>query len=152
MFIEGFKKFMIDYNVIGVMVGFAFASATITFIRSFVSDLLLPVIYLGISQGILKNTHRYLYTKLSDLFEANMSVSNFIKEFITWGLILISTYFIIKYFVKGFILGEDVPIIKHSITPPPLPTPKYMQENDNSLQQEQFQQPQSKYYNEKFYL
>jgi large-conductance mechanosensitive channel len=145
-FIDGFREFMIKYNVIGLMVGFAFAVATIGFIKSFVSDLLIPTIYLVIGKFILQYVNSTVFNKFTTLFGSDINIDNFIKEFFTWILILLSTYLIIKYFIIREILGNknELPAAQHSIsTPlPPLPNTPAMSPNTK----------QEKYYQEHFYI
>jgi large-conductance mechanosensitive channel len=146
-FIDGFREFMIKYNVIGLMVGFAFAVATIGFIKSFVSDLLIPTIYLIIGKFILQYINTTVFDKFTHLFGSSINIDNFVKEFFTWILILLSTYIIIKYFIIREILGEKTVDNKNKILPSPT-TPA----TSPNVSKQEFNTKQEKYHLEQFYM
>jgi large-conductance mechanosensitive channel len=151
--LEGFREFMIKYNVVGIMVGFAFAVTTIAFIKSFVSDIFIPSIYILLGQLIIKHISSTFYGKFTDLFGSPINIDNFIKEFITWVLIIISIYFIAKYFIQRTILGQDEPMASHGLyaSPPVAPAP-VTPTLSPYVQKKPVIQEENKYYKERFYM
>lgn len=160
-FIVDFREFMLQYNVIGVMVGFACAVTTVALIKSFVADIFIPTIYIVLGKWIIQHLSSKAYSKFSELFESPINIDNFIKEFVTWILIIISIYFIIKYLVSITILGnqnvsEKKQPVPSNVLTKPMPMPVTPSSSPYVVKkptiQEENNANSAKYYNEQFYM
>lgn len=90
-FFSEFKKFIVDNGVVGTCAGVIIALVTKDLILSFVSDILIPLfIFL-----FLKLNIKWL-TNILPSGKSFFDFTNFFRQFITWFLTLIVTYFIIK--------------------------------------------------------
>ena len=96
-FREKFSKFIVDNGIAGTAAGVSIAVSTKDLITSFVSDILIPLIYLFL---IKINA-----TAVKILPESSkIKGMAFIQHFITWILVIVITFLFIQYFFKN-ILG-----------------------------------------------
>jgi large-conductance mechanosensitive channel len=86
------KTFIFNNNILGTMGAVTIAFSTGTMIRSLVGDLILPSIYSIFNSGT---------EGFSGLSGEN--VSKFIKEFISWLIVILITFLFIDYVLKRFI-------------------------------------------------
>jgi large-conductance mechanosensitive channel len=91
LFFEQFRKFIIDNGIVGTCAGVIMALATKDLILSFVGDITIPLfIFL-----CLKLNVKWL-TNILPSGKSFFDFTNFFKQFITWILTLVVTFFIIK--------------------------------------------------------
>lgn len=86
------KTFIFNNNILGTMAAVTIAFSTGTMIRSLVGELILPSIYSIFNSGIAG------FTGLS-----GENVSKFIKEFISWLIVILITFIFIDYVLKKFV-------------------------------------------------
>ena len=86
------KSFIFNNNILGTMSAVTIAFSTGTMIRSLVGDLILPSVYSIFNSGTAG------FTGLS-----SDNVSKFIKEFISWLIVILITFIFIDYILKKFI-------------------------------------------------
>jgi large-conductance mechanosensitive channel len=97
------KSFLINNNILTTMAGVTIAFSTGIMIRSLVGDIILPSFY-------------FLFHMLRDIpyggqFSAfaplsAMNCDNFVKELVTWIVVVIVTYFFIVYVMKQYLLKK----------------------------------------------
>lgn len=89
-FKEQLKEFIVTNNVVGISAGICIGAVTKDAVSSFVNDILFPLLFIGINKFNVK--------KFSKLFDENneLKVLSFIKQFITWVLIVIVTFIFIQ--------------------------------------------------------
>ena len=91
LFFEEFKKFIVDNGIVGTCAGVIIALVTKDLILSFVGDITIPLfIFL-----CLKLNVKWL-TSILPSGKSFFDFTNFFKQFVTWILTLIVTFFIIK--------------------------------------------------------
>jgi large-conductance mechanosensitive channel len=91
MFFNEFKKFIVDNGIVGTCAGVIIALVTKDLILSFVGDITIPLfIFLCLKLNI-----KWL-TNILPSGKSFFDFTNFFKQFITWILTLLVTFFIIK--------------------------------------------------------
>lgn len=90
------KTFIFNNNILGTMSAVTIAFSTGTMIRSLVGELILPSIYSIFNSGTAG------FTGLS-----GENVSKFIKEFISWLIVILITFIFIDYVLKKFVWKPD---------------------------------------------
>jgi large-conductance mechanosensitive channel len=90
------KTFIFNNNILGTMSAVTIAFSTGTMIRSLVGELILPSIYSIFNSGTAG------FTGLS-----GENVSKFIKEFISWLIVILITFIFIDYVLKKFVWTPD---------------------------------------------
>ena len=90
------KTFIFNNNILGTMSAVTIAFSTGTMIRSLVGELILPSIYSIFNSGT---------AGFSGLSGEN--VSKFIKEFISWLIVIVITFIFIDYVLKKFVWTPD---------------------------------------------
>jgi large-conductance mechanosensitive channel len=99
-FREELKKFIVDNGVIGTAAGVSIALSTKDIIQSFVGDIIIPsFIFLLTSLNI---------TKLTNMLpeKSTVNLTSFIKQLISWTLVIIITYLFITIAFK-ILLGVN---------------------------------------------
>jgi len=86
------KTFIFNNNILGTMGAVTIAFSTGTMIRSLVGELILPSIY------SIFNSETVGFAGLT-----GENVSKFIKEFISWLIVILITFLFIDYVLKRFI-------------------------------------------------
>jgi large conductance mechanosensitive channel len=96
-FNDSFKAFVIGNNILTVMAAVTIAFSTGTMIRSLVGDIILPAVYAIFASRV---------SALSGAFAPinKMNLDNFIKEFITWCFVIVTTFLIIEYVIRRWYL------------------------------------------------
>jgi len=89
-FVE-FRKFIIDNNIVGTCAGVIIALVTKELILAFVSDIIIPLFLFLFLKLNIKS-----FTAILPSGKASFDLTDFFRQFITWILTLIVTYFIIK--------------------------------------------------------
>jgi large-conductance mechanosensitive channel len=101
-FKEQLKKFIVDNNVIGTAAGVSIALVTKDIIQSFVGDIVLPSFYFVLAS--LK------VTKVTEMLPGKhfLDFTNFMKQFISWVLVIIITYLFITITFQSLLgIGRD---------------------------------------------
>ena len=88
-FKEDLKKFIVDNNVIGTAAGVSIALVTKDIIQSFVGDIILPSFYFVLASLKINKVTEMLPGKHF------LDFTNFMKQFISWVLVIIITYLFI---------------------------------------------------------
>ena len=101
VFFQNLKKFVIDNSIIGTTAGFCVAIVTKDVIQSLVSDIIIPALSLLLFSLNIKSIHSILPGKL------DFDYINFVKQFITWVLVLIITFLFIKYAFMNLLGVKD---------------------------------------------
>lgn len=96
---QSFVEFMIKNNVVATTAGITIGFATATFVKSFVSDVIMPLLFLLIVGGSSK-----LSAKTSSFFgqflhDKEFRFTNFVSELVTWIVIIVCAYLIIDLVV-----------------------------------------------------
>jgi large-conductance mechanosensitive channel len=96
-FTEQLKQFIVSNNVVGVSAGICIGSVTKDAVSSFVSDIIFPLLFISLNRLNVK--------KFSKLFSENneLKVLSFVKQLITWILIIIITFIFIQVSFNYFI-------------------------------------------------
>lgn len=101
-----FKSFLINNGVISVTAGITMGIATATFVKSFVADIILPVIFLVLVKGsstVSKDASGFFSKFLS---KKDFLFVNFISELITWVLIVMTALIILKVVYNHYIMQQ----------------------------------------------
>jgi large-conductance mechanosensitive channel len=91
-----FSKFITDNGILAASAGITIGFATATFVKSFVADVIMPVIFLAIV-AVNKNASGFVAKFLAS---TNLRFTNFVSELVTWILIVITVFFIINLIRK----------------------------------------------------
>lgn len=98
------KSFILNNNIMTTMAGVTIAFSTGTMIRSLVGDIVMPALYAFINFLLKRKVGE-------DTAFASISafgVDKFLKELITWILVIVLTYLFIVYIMKRYV-GEPKP-------------------------------------------
>ena len=103
---ERFKKFVIDNKLVSNAAGWIVAVSSTVLIQSTVGDVLLPSIYFCIV--FLMHKIGFPYEEKSgylSIFEKvnKINISNFLKEFISFAIMLTILYYIITFVINNLI-------------------------------------------------
>jgi large-conductance mechanosensitive channel len=99
-FNTGLKNFIIQNNILTTMAAVTIAFSTGTFIRSFVGDIFMPILYsVFISRTSLKKkVGLHAFKPIS-----GSNVDNFVKELCSWIFVILFTFLIIQYVVRRYV-------------------------------------------------
>lgn len=102
-----FKDFIVKNGVITAAIAITIGVSTAGFVKTFVSSVMMPAVYLVIGKLFFANVNKNLFKTITDVFgsRAEFDVLLFIQEFITWVFVVIGAYIIIEYFVRRWFLG-----------------------------------------------
>ncbi len=98
--VENIKKFVVDNNIVGTSAGVCIALATKDSIQSLVNDIIVPFILLLLNSFHMDSVKRYLDTSGKN----NLNITNFIKNFITFILVIIISFLFVNI-AFGYLLG-----------------------------------------------
>jgi large-conductance mechanosensitive channel len=90
VFMEQFKKFILDNGVIGTTAGVIIALSSKDLILSFVGDIIIPIFIILFLKLNIKSLTSILPGK------SNFDFTNFFKNLISWTITMIVTFFFIK--------------------------------------------------------
>ena len=125
---DSFKSFIIDNNIATTMAAVTIGFSTGIMIRSLVGDIILPAIY-----ALFVNKINVLSGAFAPISKLNLD--NFIKELVTWVMVILFTFIIIGSVFKAW-LKKPVPVppapTPTSSVPAPAPTPPPVKK-DNSV-------------------
>lgn len=89
---SSFTKFIADNGILATSAGITIGFATATFIKSFIADVIMPLIFLAIF-SLSKKTGGFVGSFLSS---KELRFTNFVSELITWLFIILAAYIIIE--------------------------------------------------------
>lgn len=97
---HSFKDFIVKNGVVSTTAGITIGFATVTFVKSLVADVVMPLIFMVIVGG-LKSIDKDS-SKFFSQFLANKEFrfTNFVSELITWILIIVSAFVCIMLIVR----------------------------------------------------
>ena len=99
-FVDQLRKFVVDNNIVGTSAGVCIALATKDGIQSLVGDIIIPGLVI-----LLHSLHIDSLTKILPIHgKAQFNIMDFIKQFITWILIIIISFVFVK-FAFEYLLG-----------------------------------------------
>jgi large-conductance mechanosensitive channel len=93
VFRDSLKTFIIDNGIIGTMAGVSIGIVTKDLISSLVGDIIIPVIIIL----LLKLNVKSLTNILPGNSRSSLNITNFIRQFVSWALVIVITF----VFVKG---------------------------------------------------
>ena len=99
-FKDNLKKFVLENNIIGTVAGFSIALVTKDAIQSLVNDIIIPGLIFLLSKLNIESITKVLPDN------ENFKVMNFVKDFISWILVLIITFLFVRFAFEG-LLGID---------------------------------------------
>jgi large-conductance mechanosensitive channel len=104
---DDFKDFLIRNGIVTTAAAITIGIASATFIKAFVSDILMPAFYFIVGKVILQNVSNRMYKTVTDIFgdKVNFDFDGFAQDFITWVFIVIGAFLIIEYVVRRWFLG-----------------------------------------------
>lgn len=130
-----FKKFLLNNNIVITAAAITIGIASAAFIKSFVGSILMPSVYLLIGRILLQNVNNKLYKSVTDIFgdKVSFDVDLFLKDLITWVLIVIAAYFIMDILVRRWLLGNrtqhtqeaTLQKVQSASAPAPVAPPQY---------------------------
>lgn len=97
-FSSNLKSFIIDNGILTTMAAVTIAFSTGTFIRSFVSELVLPALYTVVLSKIKFIPGAGAFKPLS-----SVNFDNFFKELLSWICVIIFTFVTIQYVVRAYV-------------------------------------------------
>jgi large-conductance mechanosensitive channel len=105
-FANSFKDFIMQNGIIPVAASITIGFATATFVKSFVSDLFMPAIFMVIANSIGRMSPAMSTFVTKFLSAKQFGFMHFVSELITWILIVLAAFLILdlvvrKYFVKN---------------------------------------------------
>lgn len=104
-FKEELKKFIVDNGVIGTAAGVSIALVTKDIIQSFVGDIILPSFYFVLASLNITKVTKMLPGKHF------LDFTNFMKQFISWVLVIIITYLFITITFQSLLgIGKETPL------------------------------------------
>jgi len=92
-----FKKFIMDNGIIGTTAGVSIALVTNDLIKSFASDIIVPVIIIICLKLNIKSLTSFLPGN------SDIDLTHFFKQFISWILVISITFFLIKTAFEGLL-------------------------------------------------
>ncbi len=94
-FIIQLETFLVENKVMGYTAGYCIALVTKDLIHSLISDLFIPIVIFFISFTKIKII-------LNILPKSNgLNIIEFIKQLVTWVIMIVVTILVIKYFLKS---------------------------------------------------
>jgi len=91
-FVDQLRKFVVDNNIVGTSAGVCIALATKDGIQSLVGDIIIPGIVI-----LLHSLHIDSLTKILPIHgKAQLNIMDFLKQFITWILIIVISFIFVK--------------------------------------------------------
>jgi large-conductance mechanosensitive channel len=101
-FNSGLKQFVIDNNIVGTSAGVCVALAAKDGIQSLVGDIIIPSIIILLHALHIDELAKYLPVK-----GTKINITSFIKQMITFLLIIIISFLFVK-FAFGYLIGLDI--------------------------------------------
>jgi|UniRef100_A0A6C0BHJ1 large-conductance mechanosensitive channel len=119
---DDFKDFLIRNGIVTTAAAITIGIASATFIKAFVTDILMPACYFIVGKVILQNVSNRMYKSVTDIFgdKVNFDFDGFAQDLITWIFIVIGAFLIIEYVVRRWFLGlhkKNTSQVVSSLTP-----------------------------------
>ena len=105
---NSFKDFIVKNGVVATAVGLPIGFQSSTMAKSLVGDMVLPAIYKTVGQYLVKNVSKAAYANMRRIFPSEINFDNFLKEFITWCLVILAAFVIVELFVHRWGM-DDAP-------------------------------------------
>jgi large-conductance mechanosensitive channel len=110
---SSFKDFIVKNGVVSTAASITIGFATATFVKSFVADVIMPVIFLIIVSGVShvnKGTSKFFSQFLAN---KEFHFTNFVSELVTWIMIILAAFLILdlvvrKTLAKSFVSTESI--------------------------------------------
>lgn len=105
---SSFKSFIVDNGVLSTTAGITIGFATATFVKSFVADVILPIIFLIMVKAtgkVSKDTSGFFSRFLS---KKEFMFTNFISETITWLLIVLVAFLVLDAVYVHYIKNKPI--------------------------------------------
>lgn len=118
MEVPSFAQFIANNGILAASAGITIGFATATFVKSFVADVIMPVIFLLVLT-VNKKASGFVGHFLSS---KELRFTNFISELITWVLI-IGVAFLTIELIRKHLLNKSQPSAPVTYANPMLPTP-----------------------------
>lgn len=106
-FTSSFKEFMVKNGILATAASITIGFATATFVKSFVADVVMPLVFLilvGGTSRISKDTGNFFSRFLAS---KEFRFTNFASEMITWVLIILSAYLVLEM-VRKYLKYQNV--------------------------------------------
>ena len=104
IFRDNLKQFITENGIMGTMAGVSIGIVTKDLITSLVGDIIIPSIILLLLNLKIKN----LTSILPGNGTSDLNITNFIKQFVSWILVVIITFVFIRNFVQGVLGVESI--------------------------------------------
>ena len=148
---DNFKTFLTNNGIIATTAGITIGFATATFVKSFVADVILPLIFMVLVKGTGKvsSTTSGFFAKF--LNNKEFLFVNFASELVTWVVIVLVAWLVLELVYKYVI--QQQPLIPRGMMSNPFNSvsqeQRITQEHKMAQQQQQQQQRASTehYYN-----
>lgn len=120
---DSFKDFIVKNGVIATTAGITIGFATSTFVKSFVSDVIMPAIFTVLVKTTGKKSFFSEY-----LHNQNFRFANFVSELITWILIVLAAWLVLSIIYRYFVTlkaapSAPAPVVSNPFAPPPPAVP-----------------------------
>lgn len=97
---SNFKEFIVKNGVVSTAASITIGFASATFIKSFVADVIMPLVFIVIVGGLKhvnKETSRFFSQFLSS---KELRFTNFASELVTWVLIIVAAFLVLDLVVR----------------------------------------------------
>ena len=111
---SSFTKFIADNGILATSAGITIGFATATFIKSFIADVIMPLIFLAIF-SLSKKTGGFVGSFLAS---KELRFTNFVSELITWLFIILAAYIIIELIRRSIRNSVSSSAPKNPFMPP----------------------------------
>lgn len=105
---DSFRSFILENGVLAVAAGFAFARTLFEVIQSFVSDLFMPAVYLGLSLTVFRLSPKSSVFVTRFLTQTKLNPDHFIRVALTACFVLVSAYGLIEFTRKNFLKSTQL--------------------------------------------
>jgi large-conductance mechanosensitive channel len=113
-----FKDFVVQNGIVSTAASITIGFATATFVKSFVADVVMPVIFIvviGALKKVNSNSGKFLGQFLAN---KEFRFTNFISELVTWVLIVLAAFLILDLVVRKTIGSSNNQTIKPIFSAP----------------------------------
>jgi len=97
-----FKKFIVDNNIVGTSVGVCVGLAAKDLIQSIVGNIIIPTLLIPLQKFHIDFVKKYLPSNGKN----SLDVSSFIKQAVTFALVILTSFIFVKI-VFGYLLKVD---------------------------------------------
>jgi len=116
---SSFKEFIVKNGVISTAASITIGFATATFVKSFVADVVMPLIFLVIVGGVSK-VNKSSGTFISQFLSSKeFKFTNFVSELITWILIVVAAFMVLDLVVRKTLGNAPITSAPPTVFGPP---------------------------------